>query len=129
LSELKKTIDDIRSLAEKLVKEKRILEPDAVNAEETASGEAQAGLATGAVVYGKSTGPIKSRQEALKRLAEIADYFHKTEPHSPVAYLVQRAIKWGEMPLEVWLEDVIKDTGVLSSLRETLGVKPESEGG
>jgi type VI secretion system protein ImpA len=35
---------------------------------------------------------------------------------------VRRAIKWGEMPLEVWLQDVIKEAGVLDGLRETLGL-------
>jgi type VI secretion system protein ImpA len=39
-----------------------------------------------------------------------------------VAYLVERAIKWGQMPLEVWLEDVIKDGNVLGQLKETLGL-------
>ena len=69
-----------------------------------------------------SAGPIHTRQEALIRLAEVAGFFRRTEPHSPVAYLVQRAIKWGQMPLEVWLQEVIKNDGVLDQLRETLGL-------
>jgi len=67
-------------------------------------------------------GALRSRADALRRLAEVAQYFQRTEPHSPVAYLVQRAIKWGQMPLEVWLEDVIKDGAVLGHLKETLGL-------
>jgi type VI secretion system protein ImpA len=65
----------------------------------------------------------QSRADALRRLAAIAEYFRRTEPHSPVAYLVQRAVRWGEMPLEQWLQDVIHDDTVLSHLRETLGIK------
>jgi hypothetical protein len=57
----------------------------------------------------------------LQRLAEVAGYFQRAEPHSPVSYLVQRAVKWGNMPLESWLTDVIKDETVLSHLRQTLG--------
>ena len=55
----------------------------------------------------------------------------KSEPHSPVSYLVQRAVKWGNMPLDSWLQEVIKDEIVLANLRETLGVtpKPTEEGG
>ena len=34
----------------------------------------------------------KPRANALKRLNEIADFFKKSEPHSPVSYLVQRAV-------------------------------------
>jgi len=127
LGELKKTLDDVRTLVEKLVKEKRVLEPDAVAedaADSGASGEAQ-----GAVVQtGGRSGPIRTRQDAIKRLSEVADFFRSTEPHSPVSYLVQRAITWGQMPLEQWLQDVIKDGGVLDNLRETLGIKANSEG-
>jgi type VI secretion system protein ImpA len=64
----------------------------------------------------------RDRADALRRLAAVAEYFRKTEPHSPVAYLVQRAVRWGEMPLEQWLQDVIHDDTVLARLRETLGL-------
>ncbi len=65
------------------------------------------------------------RLDALRRLAAVAEFFRKTEPHSPVAYLVQRAAKWGEMPLEEWLNEVIKSEDVLGSVRETLGLKDD----
>jgi type VI secretion system protein ImpA len=65
----------------------------------------------------------QSRADALRQLAAVADYFRRTEPHSPVSYLVQRAVRWGEMPLEAWLQNVIHDESVLAQLRETLGLK------
>jgi type VI secretion system protein ImpA len=65
----------------------------------------------------------QSRADALRRLEALATYFRRTEPHSPVSYLVQRAVRWGEMPLEAWLQDVINDDTVLSRVRETLGLK------
>ena len=71
-------------------------------------------------------GSIRARDQALAQLAQVADYFRRTEPHSPVSYLVQRAIAWGQMPLDAWLVDVIKDNNVLAGLRETLGLKGES---
>src|SRR5882724_2286792 len=117
LGTIKKTLDAIRSLLEKVVKEKRILEPDPVADGATGSAEtAGEGSTRG------TGGPLHSRADALRQLAEVAQYFQRTEPHSPVAYLVQRAIKWGQMPLEVWLEDVIKDGTVLGHLKETLGL-------
>jgi type VI secretion system protein ImpA len=120
LSDLKKGLDEVRSLVEKTVKEKRILEPDAVPAGEGPAGEAAAGTLAG---LPGTTGPIRSRQDALRRLAEVAQFFHATEPHSPVAYLLERGINWGNMSLDSWLDDVIKDPNVLTSLRETLGIK------
>ncbi len=127
LSELKKSLEEIRTLVDRLVKEKRQLEPDAVPgiSAEPAEG-ASGGLLSGGGRFG-SVGAIRGRQEALNRLAEIAEYFQRSEPHSPVAYLVQRAVKWGNMPLEKWLQDVIKDSSVLDNLNETLGLKTGAE--
>lgn len=125
LGSLKKSLDEVRTLVEKLLKEKRILEPDPVADAEGAEGEAGAGDGAQGI---STAGPVRTRQEALRRLAEVSDYFRRTEPHSPVAYLVQRAIKWGQMPLETWLQDVIKDDTVLGQLRETLGLNT-SDGG
>lgn len=62
------------------------------------------------------------RADALRRLEAVAEFFHRTEPHSPVAYLVQRAARWGGMPLEEWLQEVIKSDDVLGNVRETLGL-------
>ncbi len=120
LGTLKKSLNEVRTLVEKLVKEKRILEPDPVA--DAADGEGGEAGADGSSGTGISMGPVRSRQEALRRLAEVSEFFRRTEPHSPVAYLVQRAIKWGQMPLENWLQDVIKDDVVLGHLRETLGL-------
>ena len=64
----------------------------------------------------------------MKRLADLAEFFRKTEPHSPLSYLIQRAVKWGEMPLESWLQDVIKDETVLFQLRQTLGFNTNAAG-
>ncbi|OLE51435.1 MAG: hypothetical protein AUG51_23360 [Acidobacteria bacterium 13_1_20CM_3_53_8] len=134
LSTLKKSLDDIRTLVEKVVKEKRILEPDSLSAGEAATDGGAAGE-EGATGGRGLTGPVRSRADALRRLEEVAAYFQQTEPHSPVAYLVQRAIKWGQMPLELWLQDVIKDNNVLGQLRETLGLttnikeKEDEQGG
>jgi type VI secretion system protein ImpA len=118
LTGLKKTLDDVRGFVEKIVLEKRILEPDPVT-EHIPEPAAAASLAE--VQMRTAGGVVQTRQEALGRLAEVADYFRRVEPHSPVSYLVQRAIRWGQMPLEMWLEDVIKNDGVLEQLRETLG--------
>lgn len=72
------------------------------------------------------SGELRTRAEALKQLQRVADFFRRTEPHSPVSYLVQRAARWGQMPLEEWLQEVIKDTNVLSEVKETLGLTKES---
>ncbi|HEX5312849.1 type VI secretion system protein TssA [Aquabacterium sp.] len=72
-------------------------------------------------------GPLRSRAQALEQLREVAAYFRRTEPHSPVAYLAEKAVKWGEMPLHEWLRKVIKDQGAMSHLQELLGLESEDD--
>ena len=132
-SQLKKALEGIQTLVKRLLEEKRVEEPDAVDETPASEDESVETGANGAVVAGNGTavaaGAIQSRKDALKRLAELAEYFRKTEPHSPLSYLIQRAVKWGEMPLESWLQDVIKDEAVLFQLRQTLGFNTNVGGG
>ncbi len=76
--------------------------------------------------FGGPAGAPGSRAEALRRLQEVAEFFARTEPHSPVSYLVQRAARWGELSLDRWLEEVVSDSSTLAHIRETLGIRPES---
>ena len=72
-------------------------------------------------------GPLQSREQALAQLRGVAEFFRRTEPHSPVAYLAEKAARWGEQPLHAWLRSVIKDDASLARLEELLGI--ETEGG
>ncbi len=126
LSNLKKGLDEINDQSKKLLDEKRLEEPDESDVEESAEGGSGEG---GTVTIGGvavAAGAIQNRRDALKRLQDIADFFQRTDPHSPVAYLIQRAVKWGSMPFDQWLQDVIKDETVLYQLRQTLGFNTSS---
>lgn len=72
-------------------------------------------------------GPLHSREQALGQLRAVAEFFRRTEPHSPVAYLADKAARWGEQPLHAWLRSVIKDDAALARLEDLLGI--EQEGG
>jgi len=74
-------------------------------------------------------GPIQSRAQALEQLRQVAEYFRVTEPHSPVAYLADKAARWGTMPLHDWLRTVVKDQGALAHVEELLGVERRDEPG
>ncbi len=139
LIDIKNAIEDCHGLVEGIIKKKRELEPDLIRPfvePEHATGEKPEPLPTRSE---RPNGPVslpspapsgtlplepQDRADALRRLAAVAAYFRRTEPHSPVAYLVQRAVRWGEMPLEQWLQEVIKSEDVLSHVRETLGLDP-----
>ena len=68
-------------------------------------------------------GPLQHREQALAQLRQVAEFFRRTEPHSPVAYLAEKAARWGEQPLHAWLRSVIKDDASLSRLEELLGIE------
>lgn len=68
-----------------------------------------------------STGPIRSREDALRRLAEVAAYFRQAEPHSPISYLVGRAAAWGRMSFEELVVELVKDSGARDQIGELLG--------
>ena len=70
-------------------------------------------------------GVIASRAQALGQLRAVADFFRQTEPHSPVAYLAEKAARWGEQPLHLWLKTVVKDAGALAHVEELLGIVKE----
>lgn len=75
---------------------------------------------------GFGAGPA-TRTQALAQLRLVADYFRTHEPHSPVAYLAERAAHWGELPLHAWLRLVMKDGGSLAQLEDLLGVERQND--
>jgi type VI secretion system protein ImpA len=117
---LKQAAGECHALVETIVKRKRELEPDATAPSATAADGSDAADASGTM--------LRDRAAALRQLTDVAAFFRRTEPHSPVSYLVQRAVQWGHMPLENWLQDVIKDEAVLAHLRDTLGLKDSGSG-
>ena len=89
-------------------------------------GDATAGI----VGQGAATalgGAVQTRAQALSQLRLVADFFRRTEPHSPVAYLADKAASWGDMPLHVWLRAVVKDPGAIAGLEELLGAQSGGE--
>lgn len=119
-------------LAEKLLKDRGVdINPapatpssDTVAAadDQPASGPAMTLTVKDTASVPMRTTPL-TRDEAFTMLAGVAQFFKQTEPQSPVPYLIERAIKWGNMPLEGWLNDVIKDSNVVDSIRDVLGTK------
>ncbi|HEY8462180.1 MAG TPA: type VI secretion system protein TssA [Blastocatellia bacterium] len=120
IKKLSQALDEIHELIAEIEEKKRPLS--------ASGGDNNNGAGTGQGLAAVTQGAVSSRQEALRRLEEVANYFRQSEPHSPVAFLVQRAVKWGNMGLDGWLNDVIKDQTVLAQLRETLGLQPPGDG-
>lgn len=95
--------------------------PQARTAEQTADALAGILEATEAS-YG-----IKSREEAFVLLEAVAGYLMRTEPHSPVPYLVRRAVAWGDMSFAELLAQFISNPAELEHMYNFLGVGDAKE--
>jgi len=63
-----------------------------------------------------------SRDEAYRQLLLIAEYLTRTEPHSPVPYLIRRGVEWGNKPLSELLGELISADAESRRLWTLLGV-------
>jgi len=67
-----------------------------------------------------TSGPIRNRTDAYRRLSEAADYLLRTEPHSPTPYLVKRAVEWGHMSLFEVFQQIVRNEGEMEELNRLL---------
>lgn len=92
---------------------------DAVQAD-VASGEAPVRTAA-------KSGPVATREEAFKKLSEISKFFLKTEPHSPISYVLEKAVRWGNMSLNELIVELIPDHSSRQHFSELTGVKSDED--
>lgn len=71
-------------------------------------------------------GPIASRADAYRALTDASEYLLRTEPHSPVPYLVRRAISWGNMSLVELLDELLQKNADVNTVYALLGMKRPS---
>jgi type VI secretion system protein ImpA len=68
-----------------------------------------------------------SRAAAYRQLAEAAAMLERLEPHSPIPYLVKRAVELGSLPFPQLMKALIRDANVLAELTREFGLKAEGE--
>jgi type VI secretion system protein ImpA len=92
----------------------------------TASGEESVAteLVNQAIAATQGTsGPISNREDALKRLQEVADYFRRYEPHTPIAPGLERLINWGRMTVAELMMELLPDDQAKGIYSQLTGVK------
>ena len=93
------------------------------------SAEESDGDAVGAASSGGGvvSGPVTSREQAFKTLTEISAFFRKTEPHSPISYILARAVKWGDMPLDGLIRELIPESSARDFYSSLTGVNIDDD--
>jgi len=116
LSELHTLLSNINEMVFSHV-QNRFVDNDVAEPEDPAGQDAQSQNSNG----GKS-GAIRNRNDAYARLAEAAEYIAMDDPHSPVPYLVYKAIDWGQLnTAELYQELFVQYQGQLN-IFEILGL-------
>ncbi len=69
---------------------------------------------------------IEDREDALKLLRDVASFFRRTEPHSPISYSVEQAIRWSNLPLTDLIKELIPDESARKKYQNLSGISAES---
>lgn len=102
---------------------------ETANDDDTVSTETPDGQEANSWRVSGPRGTLGSRAEAIARLEEVARYFSTMDPHSPVAFLIRRAVRWANMSFEDLLAELVKDENTLKHVTETLGIGGTYGGG
>jgi type VI secretion system protein ImpA len=68
----------------------------------------------------------ETREDMLRELTRIADFFRRTEPHSPLAYTLDDAVRRARMSWPDLLAEIVPDAATRSQMLRQLGIKPEA---
>jgi type VI secretion system protein ImpA len=94
--------------------------------EEGAAGEGDAATAAGedgAPAPARRVGGYGSRDEALAELVKIASYFRRTEPHSPISYTLEDAVRRARMTLPELLGELAEDPAHIQRILLAAGIR------
>lgn len=100
-----------------------------------ASADATSGVASagGAVSHGTiSTGATApsggaTREDMLRDIARIADWFRRAEPTSPISNTLDDAVRRARMTLPQLLAELVDDRGARNAILASLGIKPAGD--
>jgi type VI secretion system protein ImpA len=71
----------------------------------------------------RNDGPT-SREDALRALARIAEFFRRTEPLSPITYTLQEAVRRSRLTWPELLQEIVPDATSRSAILSNLGIRP-----
>ena len=90
--------------------------------------ESNSGTTTSAGIgfnMSSSTDYLTQRRTALSTLGQVAEFFRRHEPHSPISYALEKAVKWSDMPLPDLLKELISDDQARQDYFRVTGIPDE----
>ncbi len=77
--------------------------------------------------YRRGRPAMNSRAQVFQTIAEAARILRQLEPHSPVPFMLERAVELGALPFPELMKVLIRNPDVLTTLGREPGVKGMSE--
>jgi type VI secretion system protein ImpA len=122
---------DTRKVLEERQKELKSLLGDRLAAPPTGEQQPESGAGgnelspTTAVssMVAQNTEQEMTRDLAFRLLADLALFFRRVEPHSPVSHHIEQAIRWGKMTLPELLEELIADENLRQQVFTRVGIE------
>jgi type VI secretion system protein ImpA len=68
---------------------------------------------------------IRMRNDAYKNITEAANVLQQIEPHSPIPYMIHRAVRLGQMSFPDLVGKIVREESALQSLRGECGLPSE----
>ncbi|MCB8876977.1 type VI secretion system protein TssA [Acidisoma silvae] len=75
-------------------------------------------------IIADNTTTLVTRDDMLRNLLTVAEYFRTHEPHSPLSYALEEAVRRGRMSFFELLQEVVPDLGTRSVILSQLGIRP-----
>lgn len=67
----------------------------------------------------------QARDAIYSRLSQLADTLIELEPHSPIPYLIRKAVDLGSLPYPQLMSRILENSEALESIRREFGLPPD----
>jgi type VI secretion system protein ImpA len=126
LNEVRHAVADCHQLVQEIMQKGISSMP--IEAEAVASGsqlldeipQEQAGAAWGPF------DPVALREQLYRQVEQIAQTLQQLEPHSPIPYLLYRAVRLGNLPFPQLMKELLRDSNAMKELNREFGINDES---
>jgi type VI secretion system protein ImpA len=126
IRQFREQIERMGETVSKLLEERGPIESD----EHTDPGSLAGGVIPSEPIAGvpaiaKRPETLATREDAFRAIENIATFFEKQEPHSPVHFGLRQIVRWGRMSFPELLKELLEDDQTLNSLRKRVGLPPD----
>lgn len=126
-SQIRRTLESIQKSFSSLTRNLLSSETEGDSEEDSGDGSNGVMQKAGANVN-LAQAQVNNREDAFRMLIKASEFFRKTEPHSPVSYMLQQTVEFGRMDLPTLLEKLIHHEETLRSLSERVGLPIKEDG-